>query len=136
MPADFVMSRQMLGKILVARSGKVLRVGGPGDEPLPTAGAEGESLRLAVCDVEEEIWGVPRRVERGVDVERAAIDLPQKQVMSSGEKFTGWKHMGTLPAQQPADCTNMTGPPRAAHRRLTASRAAGVAEIRPAGGAH
>ena len=36
----------------------------------------------------------------------------------------------SLVRQQPADCTNMTGPPRAAHRRLTASRAAGVAEIR------
>src|SRR5664279_3798933 len=40
------------------------------------------------------------------------------------------KHIGVLPAQQPADCTNITGAPRAARRRLIASRAAGVAEMR------
>ena len=42
------------------------------------------------------------------------------------------KHIGVLPAQQPPDCTNITGPPRAAWRRLIASRAAGVAVIRAA----
>ncbi len=38
--------------------------------------------------------------------------------------------MGTLPAQQPPDWTNITGSPRAARRRAIASRAAGVAVMR------
>ena len=53
-----------------------LFAGGPGDEPLPPAGAEGESLRLAIGDVEDEIGAVPRGIKRGVDVDRAALDLP------------------------------------------------------------
>src|ERR1035437_1532773 len=40
------------------------------------------------------------------------------------------KHMGVLPAQQPPDCTNITGAPRAARRRPIASRAARVAVMR------
>src|SRR5665647_1250047 len=40
------------------------------------------------------------------------------------------KHIGVLPAQQPPDCTNITGAPRAARRRLIAPRAAGVAVMR------
>ena len=45
---------------------------------------------------------------------------------------TAWlvMHIGTLPAQQPLDCTNMTGAARAARRRPIAWRAAGVAVIR------
>src|SRR6516165_8064821 len=39
------------------------------------------------------------------------------------------KHIGTLPAQHPADWTNIRPSPRAARRRLMAARAAGVAEI-------
>jgi hypothetical protein len=37
-----------------------LNAGGPGDELLPAAGTEGESCRLAVLDVEDQIRGVPR----------------------------------------------------------------------------
>src|SRR5450631_4289077 len=40
------------------------------------------------------------------------------------------KHIGVLPAQQPPDCTNITGAPRAARKALIASRAAGVALMR------
>src|SRR5665213_2218529 len=40
------------------------------------------------------------------------------------------KHIGVLPAQQPPDWTNITGPPLEARRRLIASRAAGVAVMR------
>jgi len=35
-----------------------------------------------------------------------------------------------LPAQQPPDCTNITGAPRSASRRVIAWPAAGVTEIR------
>ena len=40
------------------------------------------------------------------------------------------KHIGVLPAQQPPDWTDITAPPRAAHSRRIASRAAGAALMR------
>src|SRR6478736_3918002 len=43
------------------------------------------------------------------------------------------KHMGVLPAQQPPDCTNITGAPRSASRRVIACPAAAVAVIRGRG---
>ena len=47
--------------------------------------------------------------------------------MSPMRNSPAGKHIGVLPAQQPPDWTNITGAPRAARRRLIASRAAGVA---------
>ena len=50
--------------------------------------------------------------------------------MSPMRNSPAGKHIGVLPAQQPPDWTNMTGPPPAARRRRIASRAAGVAVMR------
>src|SRR5450759_519784 len=55
---------------------------------------------------------------------------PSRTSMSPRRNSPMGKHIGVLPAQQPPDCTNITGPPRAAWRRLIASRAAGVAVMR------
>ena len=50
--------------------------------------------------------------------------------MSPMRNSPAGKHIGVLPAQQPPDWTNITGPPRAARRSRIASRAAGVAVMR------
>src|SRR5450755_4280785 len=54
---------------------------------------------------------------------------PSRTSMSPMRNSPTGKHIGVLPAQQPPDWTNTTGPPRAARRRVIASRAAGVAVI-------
>src|ERR1700735_1360763 len=55
---------------------------------------------------------------------------PSSTSMSPTRNSPTGKHIGVLPAQQPPDWTNITGPPRTAHRRRIPSRAAGVAVMR------
>src|ERR1039457_2535193 len=55
---------------------------------------------------------------------------PSKTSMAPMRNSPTGKHIGVLPAQQPPDWMNITGPPRTARRRRIASRAAGVAVMR------
>ena len=93
-------------------------------------GSQREVFGLAFRDIEQEHILVPCLVEAFVDVERGTGDVAEQHIASPMTNSPSGKHMGVLPAQQPPDCTNITGPPRAARRRVIASRAAGVAVMR------
>jgi len=101
-----------------------------GDEMEVVPGSQREVFGLAFRDIEQEHILVPCLVEAFVDVERGTGDVAEQHIASPMTNSPSGKHMGVLPAQQPPDCTNITGPPRAARRRVIASRAAGVAVMR------
>ena len=42
-----------------------------------------------MADVGDQIRCVPRGVERGIDEERAAFNVPEQQVMSAGAELAG-----------------------------------------------